>query len=86
MAFSYIVLYSTKIDTGPIHSYRSILGRILWDGPLIPRHLAMLTLFRIFKTSSVGTGYMLLLVQKNQYGRKLRLYINYRNQKLTDIL
>ena len=60
MAFSYIVLYSTEIDTGPIHSYRRILGRILWDGPLIPKHLAMLTLFKIFKTSSVETGYILL--------------------------
>src|ERR1700722_3151926 len=100
MAFSYIVLYSTKIDTGLIYSYRSILGRILWDGLLIPRHLAMLILFRIFKTSFVGIGYILLktvtqllaifrpllLVQKNQYGRKLRLYVNYGNLKITHIL
>jgi hypothetical protein len=100
IAFSYIVLYSTEINTGLIHSYRSILGRISWDGLLIPRYLAMLTLFGIFETSSVGTGYILLrivtqllaifrpllLIQKNQYRRKLRLYINYRNQEPTDIL
>src|ERR1700733_9923659 len=100
MAFSYIILYSTEIDTRPIYSYGSILGRISWDGPLIPGYLAMLTLFRIFETSSVGTGYTLLrtvtqllaifrpllLVQKNQYGRKLRLHVNYGNQEPTNIL
>jgi len=93
MAFSYIILYSTEIDTGPIYSYRSILGKILWDRLLIPRHLATLILFRIFETSFIGTEYtllrtvtqllaifrLLLLVQKNQYGRKLRLYVNYGN-------
>jgi len=29
MAFSYTVLYFTKVDTTPIYSYRNILGRIL---------------------------------------------------------
>ena len=83
----------------PIYNYRSISGKILWDRLLIPKHLATLILFGIFKTSSVGMGYILLrivtqllaifrpllLVQKNQYGRKLRLYINYRNLKTTHI-
>src|SRR5436853_7866169 len=59
-AFSYTILYSTKIDTTPIYNYRSILGRISWDRLLIPRHLATLILFGIFKTSSVGMGYTLL--------------------------
>src|SRR6266568_1131964 len=99
MAFSYTILYSTKVDTTPIYSCGNILGRISQDGPLTPRHLAILILFRIFKTSSVGTGYTLLrtvtqllaifrpllLVQKNQYRRKLKSYVNYRNPKLTHI-
>ena len=100
MAFSYTILYSIKIDTILIYNYRSILGRILQDRLLISRHLATLILFRIFKTSSKGMGYillrtatqllvifrLLLLVQKNQYRRKLRLYVNYRNLELTYIL
>ena len=100
MAFFYTILYSTKIDTTLIYNYRSILGRILQDRLLIPRHLVTLILFRIFKTSSIGIGYILLrmvtqllvifrpllLVQKNQYRRKLRLYINYGNLKTTYIL
>jgi len=60
MAFSYTVLYFTKVDIMLIYSYRNILGRILQDRPPIPRHLAMLILFRIFKTSSIGIGYTLL--------------------------
>jgi hypothetical protein len=82
MAFFYTILYFTEIDATPIHNYRSILGRILWDGLLILRHLAILILFRTFEISSVGIGYillrmvtqllaifrLLLLVQKNQYG------------------
>jgi len=59
-AFFYTILYSTEIDTTLIYNYGSILGRILWDGLLIPRHLATLILFRIFKTSSIGIGYTLL--------------------------
>ena len=100
MAFSYTVLYFTEADTTPIYSCRNILGRILQDGPPTPRYLAMLILFRIFKTSSIEIGYILLrivtqllvifrpllLVQKNQYRRKLRLYVNYKNLKLTRIL
>src|SRR5271170_5266278 len=96
-AFSYTILYSTEIDTTPIHNYGSISGRILWDGLPIPGHLATLILFKIFETSSVGMGYTLLktvtqllvifrpslLIQKNQYRRKLRLYVNYRNLKTT---
>jgi len=62
MAFSYTILYSTEIDATPIYNYGSILGRILWDGLLIPRHLATLILFGIFKTSSIGIGYMLLRI------------------------
>jgi len=60
MAFSYTILCSTKVDTTPIYSCGNILGRILQDGPLTPRHLAMLILFGIFKTSSIGIGYILL--------------------------
>jgi len=60
MAFSYTVLYSTKVDTTPIYSYRNILGRILYNRPPTPRHLVILILFRIFKTSSIGIGYILL--------------------------
>ena len=100
MAFSYTILYSTKIDTTLIYNYGSILGRILRDRLLIPGHLATLILFGIFKTSSIGIGYTLLrtvtqllaifrpllLVQKNQYRRKLRLYVNYRNLEPTYIL
>ena len=100
MAFSYTILYSTKIDTTPIRSYRNILGRILQDGPPTPRRSVTFILFGIFKTSSIGIGYTLLkivtqllvifrpllLVQKNQYRRKLRLYVNYRNLKPTYIL
>ena len=62
MAFFYIILYFTEIDTKPIYSYRSILGRISWDGPLIPKHLVMLILFKIFETSSIGMGYILLKI------------------------
>ena len=100
MAFSYTILYSTKTDTILIYNYRSILGRILWDRLLIPGHLATSILFRTSKTSFIGIGYTLLrmvtqllvifrpllLVQRNQYGRKLRLYVNYKNLKLTYIL
>ena len=50
MAFSYTIFYFTKVDTTLIYNYRNILGRILWDGPLTLRHLAMLILFKIFKT------------------------------------
>jgi len=99
MAFSYTVLYSTRVDTTPIYSCGNISGKILQDGPLTPGHLAMLILFRIFKTSSIGIEYtllktvtqllaifrLLLLVQKNQYGQKLKLHINYRNLKPTHI-
>ena len=60
MAFSYIIFYSTKIATTPIYSYGNILGRISRDRPPIPGHLEILILFRIFETSSVGTGYTLL--------------------------
>jgi hypothetical protein len=60
MAFSYTILYFTKIDTTPIYSYGNILGRILWDRLLILRHLEMLILFKNFETSSIGTGYILL--------------------------
>ena len=62
MAFSYIVLYSTEINTGLIYSYKSILGRILWDGLLILRYLVMLILFGIFETSSIEIGYILLRI------------------------
>src|SRR6266571_3360983 len=89
MAFSYTVLYSTKVDTTLIYSCGNILGKILQNGPLTPEHLAMLILFRIFETSFIKMGYTLLrtvtqllaifrpllLIQKNQYGRKLRSYI-----------
>jgi len=60
IAFSYTTFYSTKIDTTPIYSCGNILGRISWDRPPTPRHLVMLILFRIFKTSSIGMGYILL--------------------------
>jgi len=100
MAFSYTILYSTEINTTPIHNYGSISGRISWDKLLISGHLATSILFGIFKTSSIKIGYTLLkmvtqllaifrpllLVQKNQYGQKLRLYVNYRNLKTTHIL
>ena len=100
MAFSYTIFYSTEIATTPIHSCGNILGRILRNGPPTLRHLEMLILFRIFKTSSVGMGYTLLrtvtqllaifrpllLVQKNQYGRKMRLHVNCGNLKPTYIL
>ena len=100
MALSYIIFYSTKIATTPIHSCGNILGRILQNRPPTPRHLVILILFGIFETSSIGMGYILLkivtqllvifrpllLVQKNQYRQKLRLYINYRNSELTYIL
>ena len=100
IAFSYTIFYSTEIATTPIHSCGNISGRILQDRPLTPEHLKILILFRIFKTSSVKTGYILLrtvtqlliifrllsLVQKNQYRWKMRLYINYGNLKPTYIL
>jgi len=100
MAFSYTVWYSTEVDTMLMYSCGNILGRISQDGLLTPGHLIMLILFGIFETSSVGMGYillrtvtqllaifrLLLLVQKNQYGRKLRLYINYGNPEPTYIL
>ena len=60
MAFSYTILYSTKVDTTPIYSCGNISGRISWDGLPTPRHSVTLILFRIFKTSSIGIGYMLL--------------------------
>ena len=96
MAFFYIIFYSTKIATTLIYSCGNILGRILQDKPLTFRYLKMLILFKIFKTSSIGIGYillrivtqllvifrLLLLVQKNQYSQKIKLYINYRNLKL----
>ena len=100
MAFSYTILYFTEINATPTYNYGSILGRILQDRLLILRHLATLILFRIFKTSFIGMGYILLktvtqllaifrqllLVQKNQYRWKLKLYINYGNLKPTYIL
>ena len=100
MAFFYTIFYSTKIATTPIYSCGNILGRISRDGPPIPGHLEMLILFGIFETSFIGTGYTLLrtvtqllvifrpllLVQKNQYGRKIRLYVNCGNLKPTYIL
>ena len=100
MAFSYTIFYFTKIATTPIYSCGNILERISQDGPLTLRHLEMLILFRIFETSSVGTGYtllrtvtqllvifrLLLLVQKNQYGQEMRLYVNCGNLKPTYIL
>ena len=99
MAFSYTILYFTKIDATPIYNYGSILGRILQNRLLISKYLVILILFKISKTSSIRIGYillriitlllaifrLLLLVQKNQYRRKLRLYINYRNLKTTYI-
>jgi hypothetical protein len=60
MAFSYTILYFTEIDATLIHNYGSISGRILWDGLLILRYLATSVLFRIFKTSFIGMGYILL--------------------------
>ncbi len=100
MASSYTIFSSTEVDTTPIYNYGNILGRILWDGLLTPGHLEMLILFRIFDISSIGMGYMLLrmvtqlliifrpllLEQRSQYGRKLRLHVNYGNLKLTNIL
>jgi hypothetical protein len=59
-AFFYTILYFTEIGTTPIYNYRSISERILWDRLLILKHLAMLILFRIFKTSFIGIGYILL--------------------------
>jgi len=60
MASSYTIFSFTKVDTTPMYNYRNILGRILWDGLPTPRHLEMLILFRIFKTSSIEMGYILL--------------------------
>jgi hypothetical protein len=60
MAFFYTILYFTKIGATPIHNYKSILKRILWDRLLIPKHLVTLILFKFFKTSSIGIGYILL--------------------------
>ena len=100
MASFYTIFSSTKIDTTPIYNYRNILGKILWDRLLTPRHLEILILFRIFETSFIGIGYtllrtvtqllvifkLLLLEQRSQYGWKLRSHINYKNLKLTNIL
>jgi len=60
MASSYTIFSSTEVDTTPMYNYRNILGRILWDGLPILRYLEMLILSRIFKTSSIGIGYILL--------------------------
>ena len=60
MAFSYTISYSTEVDTTPIHNCGNISGRISWDGPLTLRYLAILILFRIFKTSFIGIRYILL--------------------------
>jgi len=60
MAFSYTISYSTEVDTMLIHNYRNILERISWDRLLTLRHLVILILFGISKTSFVGTGYTLL--------------------------
>ena len=62
MAFFYTILYFIKIDIMPIYNYKSILRGILWDGLLIFKHLAILILFRIFKTFSIGIGYILLKI------------------------
>jgi len=62
MAFFYTILYFTEVDTTPIYSYGNILGRISQDRPLTPGHLAILILFGIFETSSVGIGYILLRI------------------------
>jgi len=100
MASSYTIFSSTEVDTTLMYNYRNILGRILWDGLPILRYLEMLILSRIFETSSIEIGYMLLrivtqllvifrpllLEQRSQYGWKLRLYVNYRNLKPTNIL
>jgi len=100
MASSYTIFSSTEVDTTPMYNYGNILGRILWDGLPILGYLEMLILFGIFKTSFIGMGYILLrtvtqllvifrpllLAQRNQYGRKLRLHVNYGNPKPTYIL
>ncbi len=62
MAFFYTIFYSIKIDTTPIYNYGNISRKISWDRPPTPRHLAILILFRIFKTSFVGMGYTLLKI------------------------
>jgi hypothetical protein len=62
MAFFYTVLYFTKIDITLIYNYKSISGRILWDRLMIFKHLAMLVLFKIFKTSFIKIGYILLRI------------------------
>ena len=93
MAFFYTISYSTKVDTTPIYSYRNILGRISQDRLITPKHLVMFILFRISKTFFIRIRYtllrtvtqllvifkLLLLVQKNQYEQKQRLYANYGN-------
>ena len=60
MAFSYTILYFTEIDTTLIYNYGSILEKILWDKLLQLKYLVMLILFRIFETSSIGMGHILL--------------------------
>ena len=62
MAFSYIILYFTEIDTTPLYNYRSILERILYNRLLKPKYLVMLILFGIFETSSIGIEYILLKI------------------------
>ena len=62
MAFSYTILYFIKIDITPIYNYKSILKKILWDKLLILKYLIILILFRIFKTSFIGIGYILLKI------------------------
>ena len=62
MAFSYIISYSTEVDTTLIYNYKNILGRISWDGPLILRYLAILILFGISETSFIEMGYILLRI------------------------
>src|SRR5882757_343952 len=59
-AFSYTIFYFTKVDTTPMYNCGNILGRILWDGPLTPGHLAMLILFEIFETSFGRIEYLSL--------------------------
>jgi len=60
MASSYTIFSSTEVDTTPMYNYENILGRILWDRLPTPRHLEILILSRIFKTSSIKMGYILL--------------------------
>ena len=99
MAFFYTIFYFTEIATTPIYSCGNILGRISQDGLPTLKHLEMLILFGIFETFFIGMEYillkiitpllaifrLLLLVQKNQYGQKIKLYINCGNLKPTYI-